>query len=80
MRILIGLVAVISTFVAPWWVPALCMLALSLRFPAWEAPFIGLLMDLLWLPQGEHFMFPFFTLFGVIILWIARPLRRQLLL
>jgi hypothetical protein len=55
------------------------MVLLSLRFAAWEVPLIGLYMDFLWLPGG-HFMMPYFLIFGIAVVWLASPLRRQLLL
>jgi hypothetical protein len=75
----IALGAVLGTFFAPWWVPFLCMVLLSLRYPAWEVPLIGLLIDLLWLPGGSGFAVPLFTIAGVSMTWIFAPLRNQFL-
>jgi hypothetical protein len=79
VRVLLAATAVVGVFFAPWWVPALCMLLLSLRYPAWEVPLIGLLMDLVWLP-GAHVALPLYMIFGIVVVWAASPLRRQLLL
>ncbi len=80
VRILLALAGVFSALVAPFWVPALCMLLLSLRFRAWEVPLIGLLVDLLWLPSvGFVHPFPVFTTLGIIFLWALEPLRREFL-
>ena len=80
MRTFIALVAVTSALFAPWWVPALFMIALSLRYEAWEVPLVGFFMDLLWLPQGGHLILPMYTIFGIAVVWLASPLRKQLLL
>lgn len=79
-RIVIALAGFLGALFAPWWVPLACMLLLSLRFPAWEVPFIGLLVDFLWLPSGGNFAFPLFTILGIAFVWLAHPLRRQFLL
>jgi hypothetical protein len=75
----LAIAAVLGALFLPWWVPALCMTLSSLRFPAWEVPLIGLFMDFLWQP-ADHFALPLFTIFGIIIVWVTRPLRKQLLL
>jgi hypothetical protein len=80
VRILLALAGLFGALFAPWWVPLICMILLSLRYPAWEVPLTGLLMDLVWLPSGGHFAIPLFTILGIIIVWLAAPLRRQLLL
>ncbi len=80
VRVCVAVVGILGAIFAPWWVPLICMTLLSLRYAAWEVPFTGLLMDLLWLPSSGHFALPLFTLFGIGIVWLAIPLRRQLLL
>jgi hypothetical protein len=80
VRILLALAGFLGAFFAPWWVPFICMILLSLRFSAWEVPLIGLCVDLLWLPSGTHFALPLFTLLGIALVWAASPLRKQLLL
>ncbi len=77
-RALLAALAVVGALVAPWWLPAACMLLLSLRFDAWEVPLIGLWVDLLWLPTPHSI--PWFTLYGIAVVWLAAPLRKQLLL
>ncbi len=79
-RVALALAGFFGVLFAPWWVPLSCMILLSLRYAAWEVPLIGLLLDFLWLPSGEHFAVPIFTLLGIIVVWAASPLRRQLLL
>lgn len=78
IRIIVALVGIVSAFFAPWWVPLVCMVVLALRFPAWEVLFIGLVMDLLWLP-GEGFEIPFFLIAGIVLVWVCAPLRNQFL-
>jgi hypothetical protein len=79
VRIALALIGIIGALFAPWWLAVTCMVLLSLRFPAWEVPFIGLTIDLLWLP-GDGFHIPVFTLLGILLVWLASPLRRQFLL
>ena len=79
IRAAIAIVAVLGVFVALWWVPLVCMILLALRYPAWEVPVIGLLMDFLWLPGSGHFVIPLFMIGGIGIVWICAPLRDQFL-
>lgn len=79
VRICVALAGFFGMLFAPWWVPLICMVLLSLRYAAWEVPIMGLCMDLLWLPGG-HLTIPIFTVLGIIIVWVASPLRRQLLI
>ncbi len=78
VRACVGLAGVASALIAPWWVPALCMLFLALRYPAWEVLFIGILVDLIWLP-GTDFSMPLFTIGAITIVWLFAPLRDQFL-
>jgi hypothetical protein len=80
VRVLVALCGFCGAVFAPWWVPLVCMVLLSLRYAAWEVPLIGLCMDLLWLPGTGHMMLPVFTLFGVALVWLLAPLRQQFLL
>jgi hypothetical protein len=79
VRTFLAVVGVIGVFIAPWWVPLVCMLILALRYASWETLFIGLLMDLVWLPGGG-FPIPLFTIGGIALVWIFMPLRRQFLI
>lgn len=78
IRVLVASAGILGAFFAPWWVPLICMAVLALRYPAWEVLFIGLIMDLLWLP-GEGFEMPFFLIAGIVSVWICAPLRSQFL-
>lgn len=78
-RPLLGLAAVASAFFAPPWVPLALIVLVSLRFRAWEVPFIGLLMDLLWLPQVSLQHPPLYTILSLIVVWALEPLRREFL-
>ncbi|MEK7134101.1 MAG: hypothetical protein AAB804_03480 [Patescibacteria group bacterium] len=80
VRLLLILLGVVGTLFAPWWVSPLCMILLSLRYPAWEVPFLGLLIDLVWLSGGSGFSVPLFTIVGVCMVWILAPLREQFLI
>lgn len=78
IRFVVGGIGVLGAFFLPWWVPLVCMVALALRYPAWEVLVIGLLMDLLWLP-GQGFELPVFLITGIVLVWICAPLRQQFL-
>ncbi len=78
VRACVSLVGALGVFFAPWWVPALCILFLAIRYPAWEALFIGLLVDLMWLP-ALGFSAPLFTIGAITIVWLFAPLRSQFL-
>ncbi|MBI5457158.1 hypothetical protein HY971_00310 [Candidatus Kaiserbacteria bacterium] len=78
IRVILALIGFLGIFFAPWWVPLICIIALSLRYPAWEVPIIGLLMDLLWLP-GEGFQIPLFLIGSIALVWVCAPLRSQFL-
>ncbi len=78
IRVLLALVGFLGIFSAPWWVPLICMIALSLRYYAWEVPFIGLFMDLMWLPEAG-FQIPMFLIGSIALVWICAPLRQQFL-
>ena len=81
VRIVIALFGTISVFILPSWVAVLCIIALALRYRAWEAILIGALIDLAWLPSGsvEHAL-PLLTLLALVIVWGLEPLRAQFLL
>ena len=66
------------------WVPALCVLFLALRYRAWEAIVLGLLLDLTWQPfpavaGGFFHLIPIFTISSVLVIWALEPLRSQFL-
>jgi len=80
-RIAVALFGIISVFALPVWVPIVCIIALALRFRAWEAILIGALIDLTWLPVGSIIHAPpIFTIMSLIIVWGLEPLRAQFLL
>ncbi len=74
----IALIGFGSILFAPWWVPVVCMVVLAIRYPAWEAPLIGLCIDLVWLSGGSVSV-PIFTIGAVLGVWLLTPLRNQLL-
>ena len=80
VRIVIALFGTISVFILPSWVAVLCIIALALRYRAWEAILIGALIDLTWLPSGTivHTL-PLFTILSLIIVWGLEPLRMRFL-
>lgn len=80
IRALIAAVGYVSLFFGTPLISALCIVLLALRYRAWEAVLLGLLMDFMWLPtEISLFTFPYFTLGSLIIVWALEPLRRQFL-
>lgn len=79
MRVALSVIGVLGAFFAPPWVPLISIVALALRFPAWEGLLIGFLVDLLWLPEGFLEAVPLFTIAALILVWGLEPLRRELL-
>lgn len=60
--------------ISPWAaVFAIAILALIARSP--EALFLGLIVDLVWLPPGH---LPFFTIGAIAALWLLEPARHAL--
>ena len=58
----------------------LVVVILSLRYRAWEAPFMGLCVDLTWGPSGSVVaLIPYATLISIFIVWALEPLRSELL-
>jgi hypothetical protein len=54
------------------------MVALSVRYRAIEVLFMGMLIDLLWLPYDSAlFSLPLFTVFAIVLVWILEPLRLE---
>jgi len=58
------------------WIPAVGILALSLRWRAFEALALALMMDFFWLPVGH---LPLFTFGAIIVVWLLEPMRREFL-
>jgi len=80
LRIAIAALGFLGAIFFPPWIPVICIILLSLRFRAWEAIFIGLLVDLLWrAPEAGWQIVPFFTIGAIIIVWALEPLRREFL-
>lgn len=79
MRLILALFGMLSTFVAPAWVPLIVIFLLSVRYPAWEVIVIGLLLDILWQPVDTVFFIPIATTIAIIVVWACEPLRRELL-
>ena len=80
VRILIVLLALWGIIEGPWWLVALAIFILALRFRAWEAILIGFVADLYWLPTGNPLhTVPFMTLGALVLVWGLEPLRRKFL-
>lgn len=72
--------ALLGGLFAPFWLPLAAMALLSMLFRSWEVPFLGLILDLLWLPTvGFLHPIPVFTITGILLMWVFEPLRREFL-
>ena len=76
LRILIFVAGLLGGLSLSPWIPAVAILALSLRWRAFEALILALLMDFFWLPLGYV---PFFTLGAILVVWLLEPMRREFL-
>lgn len=80
MRFTLSALGYLSALVGVPWLTALCIIALALRYRAWEAILLGIFMDFLWLPMDVSlYTFPYFTLGALFIVWAFEPLRMQFL-
>lgn len=80
LRAIIAVAGFIGAVFLPWWIPAICIALLALRWRAWEAIVLGLFMDLLWLSPNSIFHgFPVFTLGAILLVWALEPLRVEFL-
>ena len=79
MRLLLAILGIVFVFIAPPWLTAMCILALSLRWRAWEVLLIGACADILWFPGTFSYGIPVVTLFSLVVLIILEPLRNELL-
>lgn len=75
----LAMTAILGAIFAPPWVTLICMGVLAFRYAAWEVLFLGLLMDMLWLPAGLAHPLPVFTMAGFILAWGLEPLRKEFL-
>lgn len=78
-RALLALAGVGAALVAPPWVALVCIVVLALRYAAWEALFIGLMIDLAWLPIVSLHQIPVYTLLAIVIVWGLGPVRSRFL-
>jgi hypothetical protein len=80
IRVIVGLFGFTSIFfLSPIFV-FLAVIILSVRYRAWEALFMGLILDFMWSPGGSMMMLiPFATLLSIFIVWALEPLRSELL-
>ena len=80
MRAVLFIIGFISVFLVPPAFSFICALALALRWRAWEVIVLGLLVDVLWLPETFFYGIPFVTLCAIALVWLLEPFRRELLL
>lgn len=78
VRIFLFFFGVYAAIFGPWWLTAVPIVLLSVRFRAWEVTVLGLLVDFLWQPVAVHM--PMYFIFSILIVWAFEPLRRELLL
>ena len=81
-RVILASIGFLSILTGPWWAPLACMIILSIRWVAWEALAIGLLMDFTWAGSGTFSLsswhsWPLFTIAAIVLLWVFEPLRRR---
>lgn len=80
VRAIIACLGVFAALTLPPWVALVAIIALAARWRAWEAPFIGLLIDFMWLPAGASWhAIPVYTLLSLGIMWVLEPLRARFL-
>lgn len=75
LRTVFFIVGIFGALAGPPWLPFATIVLSMLRWGAWEAVLVGLLVDLLWLPS--LFAFPVYTVTSLTLLWIFEPMRRQ---
>jgi hypothetical protein len=84
VRLLVGVVMFWGVLFAPWWVPLICAVLLTLRFRAGEVILAGMFMDLYWMPSlvslTSFDTVPFATIVAIILFFGLEPVRRQLLI
>ena len=79
VRVLLAIAAFISALFAPVWLTAILGLILAARWEAWEVIFLGVLIDLLYLPPGGIFYIPMpATLIAIAVVWLMIPIRKRL--
>jgi len=76
LRVSIFACSFLGSLVFSPWIAVIGILALSLRWRAYEALFLALFMDFFWSPVGHV---PFFTLGAVAVVWLLEPIRREFL-
>ena len=79
-RYALTIIGVLGAIFTVAWVPIICMVFLSIRYPAWEVLALGVLEDFMWLPSGESLSIPLFTIAAFILVWGLEPLRKELIL
>ena len=80
IRPALGLFGLFCAVIAAPWMTLLVMVILALRYSAWEVLFLGLLVDILWLPGLSLGVLPLFTIAGAALVWGLEPLRREFLI
>lgn len=82
-RALIATIGFVGILTGPWWLPAISMILLSVRWRAPEIVLLGLLMDLAWQGSGtlttSWHTWPLFTLLSITLLWSLEPIRQRFL-
>ncbi len=78
-RLAIAIIGFLGAIIAPPWVPVIAIVALSVRFRAYEAILIGFFVDMLWLPAALPGSWPLFTIGSIALVWVLEPLRLEFL-
>lgn len=72
----IAALGLLGGLIVSGWIAAIAIVALAFFSRAWEAPFLGLIVDFVWLPVGGV---PFFTLGSLVVVWLMEPIRKEFL-
>jgi hypothetical protein len=79
VRIVIATIGLLGGIFLTPYIPLLAAAILALRFRAWEAMVLGLIVDMLWLPPGFMWGIPVATILAIVLVWGLEPLRKEFL-
>ncbi|HET8581023.1 MAG TPA: hypothetical protein VFL98_00975 [Candidatus Paceibacterota bacterium] len=79
LRVLLAIAAFASALFASVWLTAILALVLAIGWEAWEVIFLGVLVDMLYLPPEGLWHIPMpATLLAIAIVWLMIPIRNRL--
>lgn len=77
LRVALVLLGALGIFFFSHFLTLGAIVALSVRFRAWEALALGLCADMVWLPFMNSV--PVYTLIAIAVVWLFEPLRTEFL-